>query len=65
MTTAEPTEPVRAAEVIARSPSGRVLMMNRTDGQGWGGPRGAIEEGETPDEAARRGAASSKRPAST
>jgi 8-oxo-dGTP pyrophosphatase MutT (NUDIX family) len=47
-------EPIRAAGVIARSPEGRVLMMNRTDGEGWSWPGGVIKDGENADEAAMR-----------
>lgn len=48
-----PAEPVRAAGVIARSPSGR-LLMQRTDGEGWSWPGGVIKDGETAEEAAQR-----------
>jgi thioredoxin reductase/8-oxo-dGTP pyrophosphatase MutT (NUDIX family) len=36
------------------APSGRVLMMRRTDGKGWSFPAGHIEDGETAAQAAFR-----------
>jgi ADP-ribose pyrophosphatase YjhB (NUDIX family) len=47
-------EPIRAAGVIARSPQGRVLMMRRTDGEGWAWPGGRLKDGETAEQAAWR-----------
>ena len=47
-------QPVVAAGVILRSPAGRILMLNRTDGMGWAFPGGGVKEGETPEEAAWR-----------
>ena len=48
-------EPTRAAGVICRCPAtGRVLMLKRTDGEGWAFPGGVIEPGETPEQAAWR-----------
>jgi 8-oxo-dGTP pyrophosphatase MutT (NUDIX family) len=47
-------EPERAAGVIARSPSGRILMCRRTDGEGWAFPGGGIKDGETAERAAWR-----------
>lgn len=49
-----PDDIIRAAGVIARSPSGRVLLCRRTDGQGWAWPGGGIKEGETAAQAAWR-----------
>src|SRR5579864_4267295 len=43
-----------AAGVICMSKAGRILMMRRTDGEGWAFPGGGIEEGETPADAALR-----------
>ena len=43
-----------AAGVMARSKAGRILMMRRTDGQGWAFPGGGIKDGETADKAAWR-----------
>ena len=43
-----------AAGVILRSPAGRILMLNRTDGMGWAFPGGVLKEGETPERAAFR-----------
>jgi 8-oxo-dGTP pyrophosphatase MutT (NUDIX family) len=40
------SEPVKAAGVIARSPSGRILMCRRTDGQGWAFPGGCQKDDE-------------------
>ena len=36
----ETAEIVKAAGVICKAPSGRVLLMHRTDGEGWLGPVG-------------------------
>lgn len=47
-------EPVCAAGVIARSPSGRILMVHRTDGAGWAFPGGGIKPGEDAAKAALR-----------
>ena len=49
-----PIAPVRAAGVIARSPQGRVLLCNRTDGEGWAWPGGGLKPGETPEQCAWR-----------
>ena len=45
---------VKAAGVLFRDPDGKVLLMHRTDGQGWAFPGGGIEKGERPEQAARR-----------
>lgn len=45
---------VRAAGVLFRDPEGKVLLLHRTDGEGWAFPGGGIEKGETPEIAARR-----------
>jgi 8-oxo-dGTP pyrophosphatase MutT (NUDIX family) len=37
---------LRAAGVICRSQQGRILMMRRTDGEGWAFPGGGIKDGE-------------------
>jgi 8-oxo-dGTP pyrophosphatase MutT (NUDIX family) len=47
-------EPIRAAGVICKAPSGRVLLMHRTDGEGWAWPAGGLKDGETPEQAAWR-----------
>jgi 8-oxo-dGTP pyrophosphatase MutT (NUDIX family) len=47
-------QPVVAAGVILRSPAGRILMLNRTDGMGWAFPGGGLKDGETPERAAFR-----------
>ena len=51
---AETSEPLRAAGVIACSKFGRILMVRRTDGEGWAFPGGGIKEGESPAQAAYR-----------
>jgi 8-oxo-dGTP pyrophosphatase MutT (NUDIX family) len=38
--------PARAAGVIAKSKAGRILMVRRTDGEGWAFPGGGFKEGE-------------------
>jgi 8-oxo-dGTP pyrophosphatase MutT (NUDIX family) len=48
------TEPARAAGVIAKSKAGRILMVRRTDGEGWAFPGGGIKEGEAAVSAALR-----------
>jgi 8-oxo-dGTP pyrophosphatase MutT (NUDIX family) len=48
------SESVKAAGVIARAPSGRVLICERTDGAGWCWPGGHQKEGETPEKCAIR-----------
>lgn len=45
---------IKAAGVLFLAPGAKVLLMRRTDGQGWAFPGGRIEEGETAEEAARR-----------
>ena len=50
----ETTEPLRAAGVIACSKFGRILMVRRTDGEGWAFPGGGIKDGETAEKAAYR-----------
>ena len=41
------SEPItKAAGVIARSPSGRVLLCRRTDGEGWAFPGGGQHDDE-------------------
>lgn len=42
-----------AAGIIFRCGE-RILLLHRIDGLGWGFPGGGIEDGETPEEAARR-----------
>lgn len=42
-----------AAGVMFES-HGRVLLLHRSDGEGWAFPGGGIESGETPEQAARR-----------
>ena len=48
------TATVRAAGVLLVDPDGQVLLARRRDGQGWSLPGGHIEDGETPEQAARR-----------
>src|SRR5579871_6367618 len=36
----------RAAGIILRSPQGRVLLLERVDGAGWGWPAGGFKDGE-------------------
>ena len=48
------TDTVRAAGVLLVDPDGQVLLARRRDGQGWSLPGGHIEDGETPEQAARR-----------
>lgn len=43
-----------AAGVIFRAPTGRLLLVRRTDGKGWAWPGGSIEPNETAEAAARR-----------
>lgn len=45
---------IRAAGILFVSPEGKVLLMRRTDGQGWAFPGGGIEGEETAEDAARR-----------
>jgi hypothetical protein len=47
-------EPARAAGVILRSPSGRVLLMRRVDDGTWSWPGGWLESDETPEQGAWR-----------
>lgn len=42
------------ATVLLRDQHGRLLMMRRSDNNCWGVPGGALEPGETLEEAARR-----------
>jgi len=47
--------PVRAAGVlVSYGMPGRMLLLNRADGEGWALPAGRIEEGESPEAAAVR-----------
>jgi 8-oxo-dGTP pyrophosphatase MutT (NUDIX family) len=48
------SEPIMAAGVICKAPSGRVLLMHRTDGEGWAWPGGVLKDGETAEQAAWR-----------
>jgi 8-oxo-dGTP pyrophosphatase MutT (NUDIX family) len=43
-----------AAGVEFMTPDGRVLLLHRTDGEGWAFPAGGAEPGETPEMNARR-----------
>lgn len=43
-----------AAGILLVAPSGKALLLHRTDGQGWAFPGGGIEDGETAEQAARR-----------
>lgn len=46
---------VRAAGILLLAPTGRVLLLRRTDaGSLWSFPGGKVEEGETTEDAARR-----------
>ena len=44
----------RASGIIARSKQGRILMVRRTDGEGWAFPGGGIKRGESAEAAAYR-----------
>ena len=49
------TEPIRAAGVVLKAKTtGRVLLLHRVDGMGWGWPGGRIEEGQDAAQAAWR-----------
>lgn len=52
--TAHDEAPVRAAGVMHRDPDGNVLFAKRSDTGEWAFPGGCIEEGESPEDAARR-----------
>lgn len=43
-----------AAGITFRTFAGRMLLLHRTDGEGWAWPGGGVEPGETPEGAARR-----------
>jgi len=45
---------VKHAGVAYFNPEGKVLLGDRSDNKGWSFPSGTIEQGESPDEAARR-----------
>lgn len=45
---------LRAAGILLTDKEGRILLVRRTDGQGWAFPGGGIEEGESPEDCARR-----------
>lgn len=45
---------IRAAGILCVAPNGHVLLVHRTDGQGWAFPGGRIEDGESAEDAARR-----------
>lgn len=45
---------IRAAGILYVAPTGHVLLVRRTDGQGWAFPGGGIEDGESAENAARR-----------
>jgi 8-oxo-dGTP pyrophosphatase MutT (NUDIX family) len=45
---------LRAAGICCLSKANRILLMRRTDGQGWAFPGGGFEEGETAEACARR-----------
>lgn len=45
---------VKYAGVAYFNPEGKVLLGDRSDNKGWSFPSGTIEQGESPDEAARR-----------
>jgi 8-oxo-dGTP pyrophosphatase MutT (NUDIX family) len=45
---------IRAAGILYLSAAGHVLLVHRTDGQGWAFPGGGIEDGESAEDAARR-----------
>jgi len=39
---------------VIRDPQGRILLQEKSSGEGWSLPAGAIEPGESPEEAIRR-----------
>jgi 8-oxo-dGTP pyrophosphatase MutT (NUDIX family) len=45
---------IRAAGTLCVDPNGHVLLVHRTDGQGWSTPGGHIEDGESAQRAAQR-----------
>lgn len=47
-------DPLACAGILFVTPQDEVLLMRRTDGEGWAFPGGRIEDGETPEQAARR-----------
>ena len=51
---AKDAAPLLAAGIMFRNPDGRVLLLRRTDGEGWAFPAGGVEYGETPEMCARR-----------
>ena len=50
----QPIPIARAAGVMCIGPDGQVLLMRRTDGEGWAFPGGGMEGEESAEEAARR-----------
>ena len=46
--------PIRAAGVLVYGPDGRILAFRRADTGGLGLPFGAVDPGETPQQAAQR-----------
>lgn len=45
---------ILAAGVMFREPRGRILLLHRTDGEGWAFPAGGVDPGEDIEGAARR-----------
>jgi ADP-ribose pyrophosphatase YjhB (NUDIX family) len=43
-----------AAGILFRAPTGRILLLRRTDGEGWAFPGGAKKEHETIEQCAVR-----------
>jgi 8-oxo-dGTP pyrophosphatase MutT (NUDIX family) len=45
---------VPGVAAVIRDPQGRILLQERSSGEGWSLPAGAIEPGERPEDAVRR-----------
>jgi 8-oxo-dGTP pyrophosphatase MutT (NUDIX family) len=45
---------IPSVAVLIHDPDGRLLLQEKSSGEGWSLPAGAIEPGESPDQAIRR-----------